>query len=593
MAACSVIMVSYHTGPVLPHALRTALAQEGLAELILVDNGNPPEMVEYLAALARAEPRLKILSGQGNIGFARGCNLGARHATGEYLLLLNPDCLLPEQALSHTMQALNAHPGAMIASCHLLNPDDSEQRGGRRALLTPETLLAEYLRRKRKLNLCDTPMPATTHEVPAVSGAFMCMKRADYERLGGMDERYFLHVEDLDFCMRAHKANGKVICVPHVKVVHLLSTSEAASWFVERHKARGLALYFSTHFPYLPKLYQHALQAAFYARAVAKTCVSAVHSPKGSAAAQAGLRLLQYVQARALPPLADVSGKRVIVTGGFSHITPFLLGRLAACGADVTVTSRGSIPAMPGVRHITTTLDGSTPFPTAEALIHCAPLWTLPPALEAAKNAGVTRIVAFGSTSQFSKAESQNPQEQAVARNLREAEAAMAERCAALGINWTILRPTLIYGSGTDRNISSIARIIRRFRCFPVYPPASGLRAPVHADDLAMAAIQAAQSSAAVNKAYNLGGGEALDFRAMVVRLFALMERRVCIIPVKALPALLDAIGRILHNSHVNGAIAYRMNEDLVFPHDEAARDFGYAPRAFLAGGKRDIEGLL
>ena len=92
----TVVMVSYRTGPVLAQAIDAVLApdQTGVGELILVDNGNPPEVASALAHRGDADPRLRLISGHGNVGYARGCNLGAREARGRYLLLLNPDCCL-------------------------------------------------------------------------------------------------------------------------------------------------------------------------------------------------------------------------------------------------------------------------------------------------------------------------------------------------------------------------------------------------------------------------------------------------------------------------------------------------------------------
>ena len=95
MPGCSVIMVSYHTGAVLFASMKTVLTQEGLAELVLVDNGNPPDILARLQQMALMEPRLRIITGQGNVGYAKSCNLGVRDATGEYVVLMNSDCLLP------------------------------------------------------------------------------------------------------------------------------------------------------------------------------------------------------------------------------------------------------------------------------------------------------------------------------------------------------------------------------------------------------------------------------------------------------------------------------------------------------------------
>ena len=91
----SVIMVSYWTGPVLSAAIESVLApnQDGATELIVVDNGNPPAVSGELIRLAEGEARLTLVSGHGNVGFARGCNIGARRATGSLPVAVEPGLL--------------------------------------------------------------------------------------------------------------------------------------------------------------------------------------------------------------------------------------------------------------------------------------------------------------------------------------------------------------------------------------------------------------------------------------------------------------------------------------------------------------------
>lgn len=91
-------------------------------------------------------------------------------------------------------------------------------------------------------------------------------------------------------------------------------------------------------------------------------------------------------------------------------------------------------------------------------------------------------------------------------------------------MGWVILRPTLIYGRGRDRNITVIARFIRRFGFFPVLGRATGLRQPVHAEDVALACHRALEAPAATNRAYNISGGETVTYREMVRRVFLALE---------------------------------------------------------------------
>jgi GT2 family glycosyltransferase len=251
----SVVMITYHTGPALLESIPLVLAQENLQELVLINNGNPPEEEERLKKLAAENPKVKFITGHGNIGFAAGCNLGVKNAVGEYVLLLNPDCLLPENCFNKIIEELNNHKNAWVAGCRLLNIDGTEQVGGRRNLLTLWLAFVESFNLYilfpglKRMNLHDKPVPDNTIEMPAISGAFMFMKREIYNKLGGMDEGYFLHVEDMDFCYQVNKAGGRLIYIPSVEVKHYLSTSgEASSEFIERHKANGFIRYFEKNF---------------------------------------------------------------------------------------------------------------------------------------------------------------------------------------------------------------------------------------------------------------------------------------------------------------------------------------------------------
>ena len=255
----SVIMVSYWTGPVLSAAIESALApnQDGAAELIVVDNGNPPAVTRELARRAEEEARLTLVSGHGNVGFARGCNIGVRRARGRYLLLLNPDCCLSPGAIPALLAEAKTLGADWMLGCRVLNPDGSDQRGSRRTLLTPYTALVETFRldrlaprllRRYRLNHHDNPVPADTTCIPVVSGACMMLPAATFHGVGGMDEGYFLHVDDLDLCFRLHRTGIPVYFTPHVEAVHYAGSSRSNPVRVEWHKMRGFLRYFLAHF---------------------------------------------------------------------------------------------------------------------------------------------------------------------------------------------------------------------------------------------------------------------------------------------------------------------------------------------------------
>ena len=103
LKGCSVIIVSYKTGDILLDCLKSVLQQEAVKQVILVDNGNTRLLMQQVNILADEEPRLEIITGHGNVGFAGGCNLGARRARHHYILLLNPDSKMDKGVISEAL----------------------------------------------------------------------------------------------------------------------------------------------------------------------------------------------------------------------------------------------------------------------------------------------------------------------------------------------------------------------------------------------------------------------------------------------------------------------------------------------------------
>lgn len=279
-----------------------------------------------------------------------------------------------------------------------------------------------------------------------------------------------------------------------------------------------------------------------------------------------------------------------MVAGATGVVGHFLLPRLTAAGWEVDALSRRAAPPdlLPGVRwHVHDIAAGldALPVQRADVLFHAAPLWLAPPLVSPLAARGLRRVVAFGSTSLFTKREAASTSSRTVARALAEAEDALADACAAHGVAWTVFRPTLVYGGGLDRNLSSMARTIRRFGVFPLAGQARGLRQPVHADDLALACLQVVDEPRTIGRAYSLTGGATLPYREMAEQLFAALGRRPRLpkLPVRLLHAVLAAASRLPPFRHLSADMADRMNADQCFDSEEARRDFAYAPRPFDA----------
>jgi uncharacterized protein YbjT (DUF2867 family) len=212
-----------------------------------------------------------------------------------------------------------------------------------------------------------------------------------------------------------------------------------------------------------------------------------------------------------------------------------------------------------------------------------APIWVLPYYFSLIEASGARRLVALSSTSRFTKVDSGDRAENAIAAKLIDSEARVQAWAESRGIEWVVLRPTLIYGQGRDKNISEMALFIRRFGFLPLLGRAQGLRQPIHAEDVAAACIAALDAPAAANRAYNISGGETLAYREMVTRVFAALGRpaRLVTVPLGAFRVAVAMLRCLPRYRHWSAAMAERMNRDLVFDHADAARDLGFKPKDF------------
>ncbi len=278
---------------------------------------------------------------------------------------------------------------------------------------------------------------------------------------------------------------------------------------------------------------------------------------------------------------------RVLVTGATSMIGDFLLPLLVRAGHEVIATSRREHAPQPGVRWLVADLasaDWAEGVGRIDAWVNFTSLALLDEALaRVVQTLAPKRMIAFGSTSMFTKRYARGGHDRGLAAQLQAGEAELARICTAHAIDWNILRPTLIYCLGRDRNLTQIRRFIRRFRFFPMVGSGEALRQPVHAEDLAVACLQLLQSGGCANRAYNLSGGEIISYRTMVERLFAGEGIRACFVhvPLPALRMLLVALRALPRYRYLTSDMADRMMMDMTFPHDEAAADFGYRPRTF------------
>jgi len=245
----SVIMVSYMTGPALHESVAAVLADKEIFELILVDNGCSDAGRQAINRLVVSDDRVRLLQGQGNIGFAKGCNYGATFATGELLLFLNPDAVITPGSARRLAECGSRQTVPWIVGGLLRDIQGREQRGSRRRELTPLSAFVSFtglhrLPGLKSIHMDGESVPSDPSDVDVVSGAFMMMCRETFKKIDGFDEAFFLHVEDIDVCRRTREMGGRVIFHPRASVMHYGSTSAVRRQTVEFEKLKGFIYYF-------------------------------------------------------------------------------------------------------------------------------------------------------------------------------------------------------------------------------------------------------------------------------------------------------------------------------------------------------------
>lgn len=252
----SVIIVNYNVRQFLENTITSlSRALVGVkAEVFVVDNASDDGSVEMVRAKF---PEVCLIPNKENLGFARANNQALKQATGKYLLLLNPDTIVQEDTIHVMLKFFKETPDAGLAGCKILNPDGTFQLPCRRSFPTPWVAFTKVFGLSAlfpgsklfgKYNLTYLS-PDETYEVDAVSGSFMMITHEAYERVGGLDETFFMYGEDLDWCYRVNEAGFRVYYVHSTKIVHFKGESTRRSNFDEiRLFYDAMQLFVEKHF---------------------------------------------------------------------------------------------------------------------------------------------------------------------------------------------------------------------------------------------------------------------------------------------------------------------------------------------------------
>ncbi|MDC3221611.1 glycosyltransferase family 2 protein [Gammaproteobacteria bacterium] len=275
----SIIIVTHNSGKLLEQCISKLLLSSIDIQIIISDNNSTDGSISSLQQAYSEYNNLIIHYNHANIGFAAANNAAYKYVDtqAKYTLFMNPDCLLDTDTLEKMCTVLDKYPQAALAGGLLCNLDGSEQRGGRRQIPNPWRSLMQSLYLDKIFpnsswaasgNLLHQPLPKRPQYVDIVSGAFMLVSNLAIGQVGLWDDKYFLHCEDADWCMRFNQAGYKVLFVPQVKILHAKGESSMAKpIFVEWHKHKSMQRFYKKFFyKRYPKVFGWLITAAIWCR---------------------------------------------------------------------------------------------------------------------------------------------------------------------------------------------------------------------------------------------------------------------------------------------------------------------------------------
>lgn len=241
------VVVTHQSASTIDACLTRLRAAQGVDAIRVIDNDSRDDTLDVVQRHAVADARVRFIANPDNPGFSVACNQGGRDLGTSWLAFVNPDCMVEADTFSRMLALAPTEP-PMLLGADLVDEAGRRDPAARRHDPDFARMLQGVLRNpagKSQLAVAiDDTLPL--QPVQAVSGALMLMPRALFQRIGGFDEGYRLHAEDLDLCRRVREAGGAVAVANAVRVLHVRGvSSRSRPVFVEWHKHRGLWRYFS------------------------------------------------------------------------------------------------------------------------------------------------------------------------------------------------------------------------------------------------------------------------------------------------------------------------------------------------------------
>ena len=244
------LVVTADSGDSLHACVKGLLASPCIDAVRVADNASCDGVPTAVAASFAGDARFSLTVNPANLGFGAAMNRLARGCATPWLLLVNPDCRIEPEALSVLLALGEAHPDAGIIGACVEDDDGRVDPASCRRDPTLARVAASLGLRRGETVEATIDRAAEVQSIEAVSGALMLVRRVYFDALGGFDEGYFLHFEDLDLCRRMRDAGHAVLLAPHVSVRHYKgSSSRHRPVFVDWHKHRGLWRWLRTFDP--------------------------------------------------------------------------------------------------------------------------------------------------------------------------------------------------------------------------------------------------------------------------------------------------------------------------------------------------------
>lgn len=635
----SIIIVNFNAGAMLLETVLAALRSSIPVEIFVCDNHSSDGSMAFLKAGLRwredtsntpsgmdGEPwkigldGIHLLQNAGNHGFSVANNMAMTEARGDFILLLNPDCIIQPDTLSRLLEVMDGYPQVGMVGCRILSQDGTEQAGCRRQLPTPISgILRAFnyrpLAGSQVIDLHKQPLPDHPVEVEAISGAFMLLRRSAVDDVGLMDETYFLHCEDLDYCRRFQDKRWKVLFVPDVEVTHYKGVcSHSRPVRVEWHKHRSMWRYYDKFLAdqspfYIGWVVRLGIVSRFVLMALAKLVKSIPSVFRASQPIEIPTSLKAGWRTDSGIDWPDgLAGKSVLVTGATGMVGRHLLSALQATGARVTLLSRDAPRArsqlaseeidiiqadltepqtLSGICFGMDTVFHLASYPGAkgDALVEEDPkhfdvtLDGTHNLIAEAKSAGVRQIIFASSV----RASDSDITRNSYAQAKRQAEMSLLESAVNSSLKVVVLRFPAIYGSVEHGNIARMMAAIENGR-FPPIPEFNNRRSMIHLDDAVRALLIAADSVESKGKVFTVTDGDSYSTRRIYCSILVALGKPLpaWYIPesvLQALARMADALSKYLKRPlPINSRVLDKLRGSAEYDGSDFAREMAFQP---------------